>query len=209
MARGEHDEEVLRFPTTESGWESLWAPYDENTYQSVLSQIQRDDVVLDIGAGDLRLAIRMATIARKVYAIEKQKKLLSKAKTDSPKHIPKNLIVIEADARLFPFPTGVTSAVLLMRHCQYFGLYTKKLLVTGCQKLITNARWRFEPEVIDLKAKRMPYTELTIGWYACICGAASFKSGPVELLTPEIIETIFEVKDCPACPNMHFSDFKL
>lgn len=190
-----------KIPETESGWESMWSPYDESTYQVVLSQIYREDIVLDIGAGDLRLTCRMAEIAQKVYAIEKQKELLTNAKTDLPDPIKKNLIVIEADARNLAFPPDVTIAVLLMRHCQHFALYAARLKENSCQRLITNARWRFEPEVIDLQAERMQFSDLPLGWYACICGTASFKSGPVELMTPEIIETIIEVENCPACPN--------
>ncbi|MCZ7670623.1 MAG: hypothetical protein M5U34_27465 [Chloroflexi bacterium] len=37
-----------------SEWERMWSPYDEMTYPTaVLQHIQPDDVVLDIGAGDL------------------------------------------------------------------------------------------------------------------------------------------------------------
>ena len=182
-------------------WEAMWSPYDESTYQTVLSQIQREDVVLDIGAGDLRLAVRMAVIARKVYAIEKQKVLLNRAKAAWRDHFPKNLIIIEADARNLDFSPDVTTAILLMRHCRHFALYVSKLKATGCRRIITNARWRFEPEVIDLQAKRLSYSDLRLGWYACICGAASFKAGPIKLLTPEIDATIYEVENCPACPN--------
>jgi hypothetical protein len=41
-------------------WEALWAPYDEPTYQLVLDYVRPDDVVLDIGAGDLRLTRQVA-----------------------------------------------------------------------------------------------------------------------------------------------------
>jgi len=186
---------------TGAGWEAMWAPYDERAYQAVLSQIQSEDIVLDIGAGDLRLTRQIAEISRKVYAIEKQKELVKKARAALAGNLQKKLIIIEADARSLAFPPEVTTAVLLMRHCRHFALYASKLRANGCQRLITNARWRFEPEVIDLLAKRMPFSELTLGWYACICGAASFKAGSIELLTPEIDATIFEVENCPACPD--------
>lgn len=186
---------------SETDWESMWSPYDEKAYQAVLSQIRSEDIVLDIGAGDLRLALRMAAIARKVYAIEKQKELLKEAKAALREHLSNNVVIIEADARSLAFPPEVTTAVLLMRHCRHFALYASKLRANGCRRLITNARWRFEPEVIDLHAGRLQFYELTLGWYACICGAASFKSGPIELLTPDIEATIFEVENCPACPN--------
>jgi glycerol kinase len=44
-------------------WEQLWAPYDESTYQAVLAAIGPEDILLEIGAGDLRLAIRAAAIS--------------------------------------------------------------------------------------------------------------------------------------------------
>ena len=184
---------------SEVDWEAMWSPYDERTYQAVLAQIQSEDIVLDIGAGDLRLAIRMAATARKVYAIEKQKELLTRARTALQGQIQKNLIIIEADARSLDFPLEVTTAVLLMRHCRHFALYASNLRANGCRRVITNARWRFEPEIIDLQAGRLRFSELILGWYACICGAVGFKSGPIELLTLDVENTVFEVENCPAC----------
>ena len=55
---------------SQEDWERLWAPYDEPTYRQTLDWIGADDTVLDIGAGDLRLACRLAQKARRVYAIE-------------------------------------------------------------------------------------------------------------------------------------------
>ena len=46
---------------SETAWESLWAPYDQATYQLVLDQIRPEDTILEIGAGDLRLAHQMAS----------------------------------------------------------------------------------------------------------------------------------------------------
>jgi hypothetical protein len=57
-------------------WEARWAPYDEATYAAVLAAIEPGDVVLEIGAGDLRLAKRVAARARKVIAWEIQPELL-------------------------------------------------------------------------------------------------------------------------------------
>ena len=52
-------------------WEAAFAPYDDETYQFVVERLTPQDVVLDIGAGDLRLARRLAAIAQQVYAVEK------------------------------------------------------------------------------------------------------------------------------------------
>lgn len=181
----------------EYSWEELWAPYDERSYLAVLSLLTPQDIVLEIGGGDLRLAKRMAEIASKVYTIEIQKAVLKKA--GSGASLPKNLDVIHGDACTIPFPPGITAAVLLMRHCTHFDLYVQKIKTAGCNKLITNARWGSGVEVIDLDAPRLPFDMLDIGWYACLCGAAGFKPGPLELLKDETILSTVEVNDCPSC----------
>jgi hypothetical protein len=179
-------------------WERQWAAYDEATYDFVLSQLQPNDVVIDIGAGDLRLARPMAEQVKKVYAIELQKPLLNKG-TDLYHGARDNLKVICADARTCSFPAGITLAVLLMRHCTHFGLYWGKLQAAGCRRLITNARWRTGVEIIDLAVRRRPYSQLTIGWYACSCGATGFVPGPPEELTFTTLDRVQEVRSCPAC----------
>ena len=178
-------------------WERIWAPYDRSTYDSVLEIITRRDVVLEIGAGDLRLCMQMAQIAELVYAIEIQGALLPVL--DQRVTLPENLHIILGDARHVEFPQGVTTGVLLMRHCTQFALYFEKLIAVGAHRLITNARWGIGVEVVDLTAKRLKYGDLAIGWYACDCGAAGFKEGPVELLTGSVLECQNEVFGCPAC----------
>ena len=44
-------------------WERMWAPYDEATYAAVLAAVGPDDILLEIGAGDLRLARRLAIVS--------------------------------------------------------------------------------------------------------------------------------------------------
>lgn len=178
-------------------WESMWAPYDDVTYQEVLKNILCDDIVLDIGAGDLRLSREIAKTARFVYALEIQGSLIKKAAAESP--LPKNLVCIAGDARLVPFPQGVTVGVLLMRHCSHFQEYVRKLQKVGAQRLITNARWRLGVEVVQLPAHRAEYSRLEIGWYACLCGATGFKQGPAEQVDEEVLDKIIEVKNCPNC----------
>jgi len=179
----------------ESAWESMWATCDAETYGRALEYIPHGAAVLDIGAGDLRLARRMAARARVVYAIERNPALLP------GEPLPPNLIVIHGDARTTPFPEGIDTAVLLMRHCRHFALYRRKLEAVGCARLITNARWRTGVEWIDLRARPRPYAELAMGWYACRCGAAGFRPGPAERLTAELADIVHEVDRCPECVN--------
>lgn len=180
-------------------WERMWAPYDEETYQEVLAHIGPDDVVLDIGAGDLRLARRMAAQCRKVYAIEIQEALLNRSIEEKKSRSSDNLVVILGDALELPFPTGITVGVLLMRHCTHFQTYAEKLRGTGAERLITNARWRMGVEVVNLAAERIPFERLELGWYTCWCGEVGFKPGPTDRLFPEIITVTHEVNNCPQC----------
>lgn len=179
----------------ESEWEAMWSPYDEETYARALSYIPDGATVLDIGAGDLRLARRIAARARVVHAIERNPAL------SSGEPLPPNLIAVCGDARALPFPAGIDTAVLLMRHCRHFALYRRKLEAIGCARLITNARWRMGVECMDLRVRPRPWAELTLGWYACRCGAAGFRPGPTDRLTDNIAETVFEVGQCPECMN--------
>ena len=182
-------------PATPQEWEALWAPYDEPTYAAVLAAVHPDDVVLEIGAGDLRLARRLAGAARQVIAWERQTAVLPSLS----RPLPTNLIVQTVDARYAPMPEQVTTAVLLMRHCQHFHLYTNKLRAAGCDRLITNARWGMGVETIQLRLPRMLYRTAPMGWYGCWCGAAGFKHGPVERFTAEMETAVHEVIDCPTC----------
>ncbi|HSG16782.1 MAG TPA: methyltransferase domain-containing protein [Anaerolineae bacterium] len=177
-------------------WERLWAPYDEATYRQTLNWIGADDAVLDVGAGDLRLACRMARKARHVYAIELNPALATTAVQTLPAG---NLTVIWGDAYRVPFPAGITVAVLLMRHCRAFHELLNKLMGIGCRYLITNARWRLAVELIDLQSAPTPYAAVELGWYACRCGATGFVSGPAQRLTPHIESAVHEVVACPAC----------
>jgi hypothetical protein len=93
----------------------------------------------------------------------------------------------------------VNVAVLLMRHCTNFRLYAEKLAAAGCRWLLTNARWGLGLEKVDLLAERVPFTAVSLGWFACQCGNTGFIPGPPEKLTAEVERTIQEVYDCPEC----------
>ena len=190
-------------PVNFNEWEFRWAPYDLPTYQLVLSQLSSNDIILEIGAGDLRLARQMAALNRKVYTIEINSSVLEEGLASFAPW-PGNLIPICADARAFDFPRGLTSGVLLMRHCTHFQLYAEKLRVGGCYRLITNARWRMNVEVVDLRAKRISFENVELGWFACWCGAVGFKQGAPEQITPETQTIIHEVIDCPNCKGNNF-----
>lgn len=186
-----------------ANWERLWAPHDDQTYHQVLEWLDPADTVLEIGAGDLRLARRMAAKSIGVYAIEVNR-TLPVSRTPAPG----NLIVIWGDAYRIPFPTGITVAVLLMRHCQGFAALFEKLRYVGCRRLITNARWRVGLEMVNLDRSPIPYPAAGLGWYACSCGATGFKPGPAEALTPQVESAVHEVIDCPACASIHDQEGK-
>jgi len=180
-------------------WSRRWAPYDAATYDAVLAQVGPDDVVLDIGAGDLRLSRRLAARVRRVIALEMQPAVVRRGLAAGP--LPPNLQVVIADARRVPFPRGVTVGVLLMRHCPpaEVARYMRKLRAAGARTLLTNARWGLDVERVDLTAPRVPYAQVSIGWYACACGAVGFVPGPPEALTAAVLGRVHEVVACPAC----------
>jgi hypothetical protein len=182
----------------DAAWEALFAPYDPASYRTVLDRLEPEDIVLDIGAGDLRLDRHMARIVRKVYAVEINAAVLERSSwTDNP--LPPNLIPILADARELDFPGDVTTGVLLMRHCSCFRLYAEKLKKIGAARLITNARWRMDVETVDLWSRPAAFAAAAMGWYACWCGATGLKQGPAESWTSEMDRVIQEVSGCPQC----------
>lgn len=177
-------------------WEGWFSPYDDQIYEAVLSHIGSEDVVLDVGAGDLRLALRMAEQAQKVYAVEINPLLLSWALEIIGLDLPRNLHAICANALDVPIPSDVTTAVLLMRHCQHFHTYIDRLQAAGCQRLLTNARWRTGIELINLTAPGVPFEGVHEGWYACRCGGTGYVGKGTRSNAPPV-----EVASCPACSD--------
>jgi hypothetical protein len=179
-------------------WEAMYAPYDPSTYQAVLAMLKPQDIVLDIGAGDLQFSRRMAHMTSKVYAVEVNALILHQG-LDSSTTQPANLIPIRADARKLDFPTGISVGVLLMRHCTHVRYYSAKLRLAGAKRLITNARWHMGVEEINLQAESTSFDRIMMGWYACSCGGTGFKTGPVEQWSSEMDKVTHEVMDCPQC----------
>ena len=188
---------MVHHPLTDSEWEAAWAPYDEATYGAALAFLQPDDVVLDIGAGDLRFARRAAARVRRVFAIERNAAL--------PPSLPQSsalregtLVVIHGNALAVAFPPDVTVGVLLMRHCRHFADYVARLRAAGCRRLITNARWGMDVECLSLEPQ-LRYESAGPGWYACLCGQVGFKPGPPASVTPHALNQVQAVEGCPAC----------
>jgi SAM-dependent methyltransferase len=175
-------------------WEGWFSPYDDETYNAVLDHVAADDVVLEIGAGDLRLALRMAERAQRVHAVEVNPLVVGPALEMIGLRLPRNLHVTCANALDVPVPPGVSVAVLLMRHCQHFGQYFERLRTAGCRWLLTNARWKSGMEAIDLRAPLLPFEQVQEGWYACRCGAIGYVGSGERGDAPPV-----EVGACPAC----------
>ena len=195
--------ECMEINLSDAPWEAMYAPYDQATYQAALERLKPDDVVLDIGAGDLRFARQMAQVVGRVYAVEINDSVLHQG-LDSGATLPDNLISIHADARTIDFPSGITAGILLMRHCTHFRLYIDKLRGAGAERLITNARWRMGVEEVDLWAERIPFHNRLMGWYACWCGGTGFNVGPADVTqwSIEMDKLIHEVRECPQCKQI-------
>lgn len=178
-------------------WELRFAPYTAEMYDFVLARLKPTDVLLDIGAGDFRLAWAAARRVRRVYAVEVQPPLVAGFLARVEYTLPRNLQVICANALDFPFPEETTVGVLLMRHCQHFATYFRKLTHIGARRLFTNARWGMGVEEINLTRPRLPFERAAPGWYACRCGHVGFKEP--EDPTEPFVEKIQEVSSCPAC----------
>jgi hypothetical protein len=179
-------------------WEAAFAPYGDETYQFVVERITPQDVVLDIGAGDLRLARRLATFAQHVYAVEKNAAVLPQPDQLS---WPDRLSIIHEDALTWKYPADVTVAVLLMRHCtrEHFSQIVQRLTTeTQCQRLLTNARWKMNVEEVQIRSGEA-YDPDRVGWYACRCGAVGFTPGDPQTITARLLADVSEVVSCPAC----------
>lgn len=178
-------------------WAAIWSPYDAPTYRAALGWLAPGQTVLDIGAGDLRFARLAAELGCEVIAVEQQAEVLARAAEAGP--LPPAITVVRADARRWPFPPGLSVAVLLMRHCADYALYTQKLRDAGCPRLVTNARWGMGVECVPLK-QGDAYDPAKMGWYACVrCGETGFNVGPPAALTRAHIERTMDVEGCPAC----------
>ena len=97
------------------GWEVFFCPETDN-YRFVIENIEPQEVIYDVGAGDLRLDLVLSQRCKKVYAVEINPMIIGKSIELIGYDMPKNLISICADALKFPLPKDVTTIVVLVRH---------------------------------------------------------------------------------------------
>jgi len=90
----------------------MYVPQKEN-YKDALSKLKKDDVLIDMGAGDLRFALMASERCKKVYAVEMCPKTVGDALNIIGYALPRNLIVICADWRYVQVPSDVTIVINL------------------------------------------------------------------------------------------------
>jgi len=83
-------------------------------YDDVLSLLREDDVVFDVGAGDLRFSLLASLKVRKVYAVEVNPIILAPALKIIGYDLPNNVIPICANAFEMELPRDVTVVTCLM-----------------------------------------------------------------------------------------------
>ncbi len=100
------------------GWEIFIVP-ESMFYKEVLSMISQDDVVFDVGAGDLRFDIMLSEKAKKVYAVEINPEFLGGALKIIGYDMPRNVVVICGNAFEWELPSDVTVVTCLLIHRQH------------------------------------------------------------------------------------------
>ncbi len=101
------------------GWEIFFCPEKKENYHIFLKNLSEEDVVFDIGAGDLRFDLIMSQKIKKIYAIEINPTILGRALQVVGYDLPENIIAICADAFQMDLPLDATVITCLMRHRQH------------------------------------------------------------------------------------------
>ena len=115
------------------GWEGFFCPEDNN-YQDCFNQLKKEDVVFDIGAGDLRFDLIMLKKVKKVYSIEIDPTILGPALKVIGFSKPANLIVINGNGFDFEIPNDVTVITCLMIHRKH------EIVIPPFKKLIAYSK---------------------------------------------------------------------
>jgi SAM-dependent methyltransferase len=97
------------------GWEAFCVP-EINHYEAILKMVTADDVVFDVGAGDLRLDLMLAEKVKRVYAVEVNPRIIASALQVINYDMPGNLMAICGDAFRLALPDDVTLVICLMIH---------------------------------------------------------------------------------------------
>lgn len=100
------------------GWEIFIVP-ESMFYEEVLSMVSQDDVVFDVGAGDLRFDIMLSEKAKKVYAVEINPEFLGGALKIIGYDLPGNVVPICGNAFEMELPCDTTVVTCLMIHRQH------------------------------------------------------------------------------------------
>lgn len=100
------------------GWEIFYVPEDMY-YDPCLDMLSRDDVVFDVGAGDMRFDLIMAEKVRKVYAVEINPTITARALNIIRYGLPSNLIAVCGNAFEMELPRDATVVTCLMIHRQH------------------------------------------------------------------------------------------
>lgn len=107
------------------GGEYFFHPEKDN-YQDCLSRLDPNDIVFDIGAGDLRFDLMMSRKVKKVYAIEINPSILSYALDIIDNNMPTNMNVICGNGFTYPIPEDVNTITCLMIHREHDLLNVRK-----------------------------------------------------------------------------------
>lgn len=100
------------------GWEVFFVPEDMY-YDPCLEKLSEDDVVFDVGAGDMRFDLIMAEKVRKVYAVEINPTIIARALRIIGYDMPTNMIAVCGNAFEMELPGDVTAVTCLMIHRQH------------------------------------------------------------------------------------------
>ena len=109
-------EEWLKFAEKQNLSDDGWFLPEDKEYQKVLYLVDENDVILDIGAGNLALDLLLAEKCKKVYAVEVNPEVVSDALRIIGLNLPRNLIVVCGNGLDFPIPKDVNTLVMLLRH---------------------------------------------------------------------------------------------
>lgn len=88
-------------------------------YREVLEHIEKNDVVLDIGAGNFAFSILLANKCKKVYAIEVNPTVVRSGLEILGYNLPRNLTVICGNALDYPVPSDVNTLVILLQNLEH------------------------------------------------------------------------------------------